>query len=82
MPIYGIAYSINSLRRLLPVPPSDCTPESIFSSRVEHQVDLDRKLQEDPLMAIRKKEMDTKKKLLNNPIKMKQLKGYVSLLCL
>ncbi len=56
---------------------SDCTPESIFSSRVEHQVDLDRKLQEDPLMAIRKQELDTRKKILDNPIRMKQIKEYI-----
>ena len=56
---------------------SDCTPESIFSSRAEHQVDLQRKLQEDPLIALRKKELDTRKRLLDNPIKMKQIQAYV-----
>ena len=55
----------------------DCTPESIFSSRAEHQVDIQRKLQEDPLIAIKKQELDTRKKVLDNPIKMKQLKEYV-----
>lgn len=55
----------------------DCTPESIFSSKAEHQVDLQRKLQEDPLLALRKKELDTRKRLLDNPIKMKQIQAYV-----
>jgi hypothetical protein len=55
----------------------DCTPESIFSSKAEHQVDLQRKLQEDPLLTLRKKELDTRKRLLDNPIKMKQIQAYV-----
>ena len=50
----------------------------MFSSRAEHQVDLQRKLQEDPLMDIRKTELDTRKKVLDNPLRMKQLKEYVS----
>jgi hypothetical protein len=40
-------------------------------------VDLQRKLQEDPLIALRKKELDTRKKILDNPIKMKQIQSYV-----
>ena len=56
----------------------DCTPESIFSSKAEHQVDFQRKLQEDPLLALRKKELDTRKRILDNPIKMKQIQAYVS----
>ena len=56
----------------------DCVPESLFSSRAEHQVDLQRKLAEDPLVFLRRREIDQKKKLMENPIKMKQLKAYVS----
>jgi hypothetical protein len=56
----------------------DCTPESIFSSRAEHQVDLQRKLQEDPLLSIKKYEVEKIKKVLDNPIRLKQLKEYVS----
>ena len=58
----------------------DCVPESLFSSRAEHQVDLQRKLAEDPLVFLRRREIDQKKKLMENPIKMKQLKAYVSLM--
>lgn len=57
---------------------SDCTPESIFSSRAEHQVDIQRKVQEDPLILIKRQEIDSRRKILDNPIKMKQLKKYVS----
>lgn len=37
------------------------------------QVDLQRKLMEDPLMAIRQKEMDSRRKILENPVKLKEL---------
>ena len=56
----------------------DCCPESIFSSQVEHQVDLQRKLQEDPLVSLRMKEVDTRKKILDNPLKMREINAYVS----
>ena len=59
----------------------DCCPESIFSSQVDHQVDLQRKLQEDPLVSLRMKEVDTRKKILDNPIKMREINAYVSLMC-
>ena len=68
--------TIFNLLSLIVIP--DCTPESIFSSRAEHQVDLQRKLQEDPLITLKKKELDTRKKILDNPIKMKQIQSYVS----
>lgn len=38
------------------------------------QVDLARKIQEDSLYAIKKKEMETRNQLLKNPVKLKQLK--------
>ncbi|KAL5281233.1 CWC25 family protein [Megaselia abdita] len=37
------------------------------------QVDLQRKLMEDPLMAIRQKEMESRRKILENPVKLKEL---------
>merc|ERR1712154_526177 len=42
----------------------DCVPESLFSSRAEHQVDLQRKIAEDPLVFLRKREIDQKRKLM------------------
>lgn len=39
----------------------------------EEQVDLQRKISEDPLMAIRQREMETRKKLLENPVKLKEI---------
>lgn len=57
----------------------DCAPESIFSSRAEHQVDLQRKLQEDPLVSLKLQEVDTRKRVLDNPLKMKQIGEYVSI---
>ena len=56
----------------------DCTPASIFASKAEHQVDIQRKLQEDPLIALRKTEVDTRKRILDNPLKMREIQGYVS----
>ena len=56
---------------------SDCTPESIFSSKAEHQVDIQRKLQEDPLIALRKTEVDTRKRILDNPLKMREIQAYI-----
>lgn len=37
------------------------------------QVDLQRKLVEDPLMAIKQKEIDMRRKILENPVKLKEL---------
>merc|ERR1712179_425461 len=55
----------------------DCTPASIFSSKAEHQVDIQNKLKEDPLASIRKKELDERKHILDNPIKMKEINAYI-----
>lgn len=54
-------------------------PGAIFSqTNVNVTVDLANKIREDPLFAIRKRETDQKKQLLNNPVKMKQLRELVS----
>merc|ERR1711963_611828 len=39
----------------------DCAPASIFASKAEHQVDIQRKLQEEPLIELRKTEVETRK---------------------
>lgn len=41
-------------------------------------MDLARKMQEDPLYAIKKKEIETRNQLLKNPVKLKQLRELVS----
>ena len=56
---------------------TDCTPASIFSSRAEHQVDIQRKLQEDPLITLKKTEVETRKRLLDNPLKMREIQKYI-----
>merc|ERR1719319_398421 len=55
----------------------DCAPPSLFSSQAEHQVDLQRKLQEDPLVALKKREMEDRKRLMDNPVKMKALQDHI-----
>merc|ERR1712098_286177 len=55
----------------------DVAPPSIFSSNAGHQVDLQRKLLEDPLVAIKKKEMEDRKRLMDNPIKMRALQEHI-----
>merc|ERR1711994_866906 len=55
----------------------DCNPESIFASQASHQVDLQRKLAEDPLISLKMREVDTRKKILDNPLKMKQINKYI-----
>jgi len=55
----------------------DCAPPSIFASKAGHQVDLQRKLMEDPLVAIKKRELEDRKRLLDNPLKMKALKEHI-----
>jgi len=55
----------------------DCVPESIFSSKAEHQVDIQRKLQEDPLIELRKTEVETRKRILDNPLKMREIHSYI-----
>ncbi|XP_015607740.1 pre-mRNA-splicing factor CWC25 homolog [Cephus cinctus] len=52
----------------------ECIPPSLRFFSGSEQVDLARKLQEDPLYAIKKKEMETRTQLLKNPVKLKQLK--------
>ena len=54
----------------------DVAPPSIFASRATHQVDLQRKLMEDPLVAIKKREVEDRKKLMDNPLKMKALQEH------
>jgi len=51
----------------------DLTPMSIFSQRTTGPVDVIRKIKEDPLYQIQKKEEESWKQLLKNPVKMKQL---------
>ncbi|OWF35887.1 pre-mRNA-splicing factor CWC25 homolog [Mizuhopecten yessoensis] len=51
-------------------------PDDIFGERIKANIALDMaaKAREDPLFAIRKREEEAKKRLLENPIKMKMLK--------
>lgn len=56
----------------------ECIPPSLRFFSGNEQVDLARKIQEDPLYIIKKKEMETKNQLLKNPVKLKQLKELVS----
>lgn len=59
--------------------PTEPLPTSIFSLSVtENQVDIVRKLQEDPLYLIQKREIESREQLLKNPRKMKQLQEMVS----
>lgn len=52
----------------------ECIPPSLRSFSGNEQVDLVRKIQEDPLYAIKKKEIETRNQLLKNPVKLKQLR--------
>lgn len=52
----------------------ECVPPSLRFFSGNEQVDLVRKMQEDPLYAIKKKEMETRSQLLKNPVKLKQLR--------
>ena len=56
----------------------DCTPASIFASQAGHQVDIQRKLLEDPLVSIKKREAEDRKKVLDNPVKMKALNEHIA----
>ncbi|CAG9840581.1 unnamed protein product [Diabrotica balteata] len=68
-------------KKLGVVPPKnhvehECIPPSIrdFNKIVhEEQVDLSAKLQEDPLMAIKKQEEEARRQFLQNPIQLKKL---------
>lgn len=55
----------------------ECIPPSLRFFSGSDQVDLTRKLQEDPLYAIKKKEMEARSQLLKNPVKLKQLQQLV-----
>jgi hypothetical protein len=54
----------------------DCLPSSVFSGGDE-QVDMGRKLQEDPLYSIKKREIESRSQILRNPVKLKQLHELV-----
>lgn len=56
----------------------ECIPPSLRFFSGNEQVDLVRKMQEDPLYTIKKKEMENRSQLLKNPVKLKQLKELVS----
>lgn len=56
----------------------ECIPPSLRFFSGNEQVDLARKMQEDPLYAIKKKEMETRSLLLKNPVKLKKIKELVS----
>lgn len=56
----------------------ECIPPSLRFFSGNEQVDLARKMQEDPLYAIKKKEIETRNQLLKNPVKLKQLRELVS----
>lgn len=43
------------------------------------QVDMARKLQEDPLYVMRKREIESRNQILNNPVKLKHLQELVSM---
>lgn len=44
-----------------------------FAFQSDEQVDIQRKIMEDPLMMIKQREMDKRKKLLENPVKLKEI---------
>lgn len=57
----------------------ECLPSSIFTGLpAESQVDVARKVQEDPLYLIKRKEIESREQLLKNPRKLKQLQEMVS----
>lgn len=58
--------------------PLECIPPSLRFFSGNEQVDLVRKMQEDPLYTIKKKELESRSQLLKNPVKLKQLKELVS----
>ncbi|KAI8497964.1 RNA-splicing factor [Branchiostoma belcheri] len=58
---------------------ADNVPGATFSqSNVNSAVDMAAKIREDPLFAIKQREQQSKKDLLNNPVKMKQLQQMVT----
>ena len=40
-------------------------------------MDIQRKLQEDPLIELRKTEVETRKRILDNPLKMREIHSYI-----
>lgn len=56
----------------------DCAPPSIFASTAQHQVDMQRKLMEDPLVVIKKREMEERKRILDNPLKVRALQEHIA----
>ena len=40
-------------------------------------MDIQRKLQEDPLINLKKTEVETRKRILDNPLKMKEIQAYI-----
>lgn len=56
----------------------ECIPPSLRFFSGNEQVDLARKMQEDPLYTIKKKEIETRNQLLKNPVKLKQIRQLVS----
>ncbi|KAF5295444.1 hypothetical protein FQA39_LY13105 [Lamprigera yunnana] len=53
----------------------ECIPPSIrdYKEQIGEQVDINAKLQEDPLIAIKKREEEKRKQFLNNPVQIKKL---------
>ncbi|XP_067624286.1 pre-mRNA-splicing factor CWC25 homolog [Eurosta solidaginis] len=65
----GVKQSINHVEH-------EVIPFSIRAYRnieSKEQVDLQRKVMEDPLMLIKQREMESRKKILENPVKLKEL---------
>ncbi|EDW87428.1 pre-mRNA-splicing factor CWC25 homolog [Drosophila yakuba] len=65
----GLKQSINHVEH-------DCVPFSIRTYRnlqSNEQVDIQRKTLEDPLMLIKQREMESRRKLLENPVKLKEI---------
>lgn len=50
---------------------------SIFSSQGSGSIDIIKKIKDDPLYQIQKKEQESLKQLLQNPVKMKQLNKLI-----
>lgn len=60
-------------------PKDDHGVGAIFDDRIKANIELDMKakMREDPLFAIKQKEEDVKRKLLQNPVKMKRLQKKI-----
>lgn len=67
--VLGVKQSINHVEH-------ECVPFSIRHYRnlqSNEQVDIQRKTLEDPLMLIKQREMESRRKLLENPVKLKEI---------